>query len=56
MGAAIAIIPIVLTFLMVPAGSLQGLSLLGTMKKHGSCLLGAEQKRALVPGVILGRF
>ena len=26
------------------------------MKRHGLCLLGAEQKGASVPGVIFGRF
>ena len=54
--AAIATISIVLTLLMVPARSLRGLSSLGTMRRHGSCLLGAERKGASVPGVVLGRF
>ena len=55
-GAVIATISIVTTFLMVPARFIRGLSSLGTMKRHGLCLLGAEQKGALVPGVDLGRF
>ena len=55
-GTAIATISIVPTFLMVSVRSLRGLSLLGTMKRHGSCLLGAEQKGASVLGVVLGRF
>ena len=55
-GAVIATIPIMPTLLIVPARSLQGLSSLKTMWRHGLCLLGAEQKGALVPGVILGRF
>ena len=55
-GAAIAIIFIVLILLMVSARSLQGLSLLETMRRHGLYLLGAEQKGASVPGVTLGRF
>ena len=55
-GAAIAMISIVPTFLIVPARSLQGLSSLGTMKKDGLCLLGAEEKGASVHGVVLGRF
>ena len=41
---------------MVPARSLQGLSLLGIMKRNGLYFLGAERKGALVPGVILDRF
>ena len=55
-GAAIATIPIVPTPQMVLVRSPQGLSSLGMMRKHGLCLLEAEQKGALVPGVILGRF
>ena len=55
-GAAIATISIVPTFLMVPTRSLQGLSLLGTIRRHFSCLLGAERKGVSVPGVVLGRF
>ena len=41
-GAAIATLPIMHTFLVVLARSFQGLSSLGTMIKHGWCLLGAE--------------
>ena len=55
-GAAIVTIFIVPTLLMVLARSLQGLSLLETMRRHGLCLLGAERKGVLVPGVIFGRF
>ena len=55
-GAAIATIFIMPTLLIVSTRSLRGLSLLGTMRRHGLCLLGAERKRVLVPGVILGRF
>ena len=55
-GAAIATIFIVLTLLMVPAGFFRDLSSLGTMKRHGLCLLGAERKGVLVLGLILGRF
>ena len=55
-GAAIATIPIISTLLMVLAGSLQGLSSLETMRRHCLCLLGAERKGALVPGMILDRF
>ena len=55
-GAMIATISIVPTLLMVPARSLQGLSSLGTMRGHGLCLLGAEQKGALVPDMVFGRF
>ena len=55
-GAAIATIPIVLILLMVLAWSLQDLSSLKTMRRHGLCLLKLEQKGALVPSVILGRF
>ena len=55
-GAAIAIISIVHTLLMVPARSFQGLSLLKTMRRHGLCLLGVERKGALFPGMIFGRF
>ena len=54
--AAIATILIVPTLLMVPAQSFRGLSLLGTMRKYGLGLLGAERKGASVPGMILGRF
>ena len=55
-GATIATISIVPTLLMVPARSLRGLSLLGTMRRHGLCLLGVERKGVSVPGVVLGRF
>ena len=55
-GAVIARTPIVPTFLMIPAQSLRGLSLLGTMRKYSLYLLGAGPKGASVPGVILGRF
>ena len=55
-GAMIATISIVPTLLMVPARSLRGLSLLGTMRRHGSYLLGAERKGVSVSGVVLGRF
>ena len=55
-GATIAPNPIVPTFLMVLARSFRGLSSLRMMKKHGSYLLGAEQKGALVLSMILGRF
>ena len=55
-GATIATISIVPTLLMVPARSLQGLSSLGTMRRHGLCLLGAERKGVSVPSVVLGRF
>ena len=54
--AVIATIPIMLTLLMVPARFFQGLSSLGTMRRHGLCLLRVEQKGASVPEVILGRF
>ena len=54
--AAIATISIVLTLLMVPARSFRGFSSLGTMRRHGLCLLGAERKGASVSGMILGRF
>ena len=54
--AAIATISIVPTLLIVPARSFLGLSYLGTMRKHGLCLLRAEWKGALVSGVVLGRF
>ena len=56
MGPAITTIFIVLAFLMDLARSFLGLSLLETMGRHGLCLLGAEHKRALVLGMILGRF
>ena len=55
-GAVIAIISIAPTFLVVSARSFQGLSLLKTMKRHGSCLLGAERKRTSVPEVFLVGF
>ena len=55
-GAAIATISIVPTLLIVPARSLRGLSSLETMRRHGSCLLGAERKGASVPSVVLNRF
>ena len=55
-GAAIATISIMPTLLMVPARSFQDLSSLGKMRKHDLCLLGAEQKGASVPGVVLSRF
>ena len=55
-GAAIATISIVPTLLMVPARSLQGLSLLGMMRGHCLSLLGVERKGVSVPGVVLGRF
>ena len=54
-GAAIATIPIASTFLIVPASSLS-LGRLGAMRKHGLCLVRAEQKGFLVPGLIFGRF
>ena len=54
--AAIATIPIVPILLIVPARSLQGLNLLGTIKRHSLCLLGAEQKGVLVSGVIFNGF
>ena len=53
---ATATISIVPTLLIVPTWSFRGLGLLGTMRKHGLCLLEAEQKGALVFGMILGRF
>ena len=56
MGAVIATISIMPTFLIVPARSLRGLSLLRTMRRHSSFLLRAERKKALVPDVIFGRF
>ena len=52
---AIATILIVPTLLVVLARFV-GLGGLGTMRKHGLYLLEAEQKGALVPGVILSRF
>ena len=55
MGAASVTILIAPTFLVVPARFL-GLGGLGAMRRHGLCLLGAEQKGASVLGVILGRF
>ena len=55
-GAAIATISIMPTLLMVPARSFRGLSLLGTMRRHDLCLLRAERKGALVPGVVFGSF
>ena len=54
--AAIVTIAIIPTFLVVSARSLRGFSSLGTMKRHGLCLLEAEQKGVLVPDMILGRF
>ena len=54
-GAAIATISIAPTLLVIPARSL-GLAGLGAMRKHGSCLLRVERKRASVPSVILGSF
>ena len=54
--ATIATILIMLTLLMVLVRSLQSLSLLETMRRHGSCLLEAERKGALVPSMILGTF
>ena len=53
--AAIATIPIAPTFLVVPARSLN-LDWLGTMRRHGLCLVRAERKEALVSGIILSRF
>ena len=55
-GAAIATLSIMPTLLMVPARSLQDLSSLETMRRHGSCLLGAERKGASILDVVLGRF
>ena len=54
--ATIATIVIVPILLMVPGQSFQGLSSLKTIKRHGSCLFGAEQNEALVPSLIFGRF
>ena len=54
--ATIVTIFIVPILLVVPPRSLQGLSSLGTIRRHSSCFLGAERKRASVPGVILSRF
>ena len=54
--AAIATISIVHTLPVISAQSLWGLSLHGTMRMHGLCLLRAEQKKASISGVILGRF
>ena len=54
--AAIVTIAIMPTFLMVLAQSLQDLSSLKTIRRHGLCLLEAERKGALIPHVILGRF
>ena len=54
-GATITIIPIASTFLVIPARSL-GLSVLGTMRKHGSSFVRAEWKKAPVPDVIPNRF
>ena len=53
--AAIATIPITPILLMVPARSFS-LGGLGAMRRYSSYLLGAERKRALVLGVILGKF
>ena len=53
--AAIAIIPIAPTLLVVLVSSL-GFGGLGAMRRHGSCLLKAEQRGILVPGVIFDRF
>ena len=54
-GSGIATISIMPTLVMVSARSSQALSSLGTMRRHGLCLLEAEQKGASVPGMILGR-
>ena len=54
-GTAIVTILIPSTLLVISARSL-GFGGLGAIKKHGLCLVKAERKRALVPGVILGRF
>ena len=53
--AAIAIILIAPTFLLVPARFF-GLGELGAMKNQGLYLVTAERKEALVLSVILGRF
>ena len=53
--SAIATILIVATFLVVLARSF-GLGGLVAMRRHGSCILGVEQKEALVLGVTFGRF
>ena len=55
-GAATVTIPILLTLLVSPARSFQDLSSLGTMRRHGLCLLRAERKGASDLGVIFGRF
>ena len=53
--AAITTISIAPTVLVVSARSFR-LGALGVIRKHSSCLVRAEWKGALVPGVILGRF
>ena len=55
MGAVIATILIAPIFLVVSARFF-GLGRLEAITRHGLCLLEVERKRALVPGVILGRF
>ena len=54
-GVAIATILIALILLVVLARSL-ALVELRAMRRHGSCLVGAERKGALVPGMILSTF
>ena len=54
-GAAIMTIPISLILLVVSARSF-GLNGLEVIRRHGSCLVRAEWKTALVPGIIFGRF
>ena len=54
-GAAIATISIAPTLLVIPARFFS-LRELRAMRRHGSCLLKAEQKGTLIPGVIFGRF
>ena len=54
-GAAIAMISIAPTLLVVPARSL-GLGGLEAMRRQGLCLLRDERKEALVPSVIVGSF
>ena len=53
--ATIATIPIALTPLVVPARFF-GLGGLEPIRKHGLCLVRAEQKGVLVLDIILGRF
>ena len=53
---AIATIFIPPILLVVPAQSLQGLSLLVTMGRHGLCLLGAERKESWCHGCSLLGF